>query len=48
MSDFDIPSVGACLQEQCDISCSNIGCRDADNEAGQADTDGTNNVPELS
>ena len=47
MSDSSIPSVGTCLEEQCDISRSNIGCCNADNEAGKADTDGTNNVPEL-
>lgn len=47
MSDSSIPSVGACLKEQCDIARSNIGCCNADNEAGKADTDGTNNVPEL-
>lgn len=47
MIDSSIPSVGACLKEQCDIARSNIGCCNADNEAGKADTDGTNNVPEL-
>ena len=43
----NIPGVGACLEEKCDVARSNIGCCDTDNEASKADTDGTNNVPEL-
>lgn len=43
----NIPSVGACLEEKCDIARSNIGCRNTDDEASKANTDGANNVPEL-
>lgn len=42
-----LPSVRTGLQEQCDVSCSNVGCSDADDEADKTHADWAHDVPEL-
>ncbi len=43
----DIPSIGACLQEQSDVTSSSVGSRHADDEADQTHADRAHDVPEF-
>lgn len=35
------------MEEQCHVTCGNVGCRDADDEANKAYANRSNDMPEL-